>query len=830
MSKTCNVCHQTYPDHLQACPHCAKKRQEDSSVIRLHDPNRDVEDSSIEILPEKVPEKKKTHLAPKGRDTKLVGMPPSDEADIGQETTKHSGRAPKTMIAGPSKGEAYTSKSSMEFDLEEEEKRKSAEIRKGNYGGSSVEISLPDASDSSMEIDLDAEQKGSSVEMGKEKKGGSSVEIHLPSESDSSLEIAKEHKPGSSTEIGRELKTGSSVEIKLPSDSDSSLEIAKEQKPGSSTEIGREMKTGSSVEIAMDKKTGSSVEIALPKKKHEDGSDSSLLLGGPGSDVGYDEPAHDRITVEEEDRGGESAVDLAGARTTPVEEIDEGMSSGSGARAATRRTPPVAGARPPKKAGAGRGLLVGAGAGLIAASLLWIFGPLDGLRGSLRETVGLSAEKKTSAGLALNQKASGIVAKQQGLEQPVVDKNDEAAAPKAAGEKNDEAAAPKAASDKKDESAAPKSVPAKEPEKKAATVPAKEKEPAETKAVAEPTPEPAPIVEKKPDLFAQVAPAVKLAKDQKYQEAAAMLQKVRDSGATKDEAFLRCCDELIASWQVREKLGTAGAKQDPISAVDSLLKEKKDASAAMAAAMEKIKSADPKAGNLSQGIDALLQAAKKADDQAKKAEEQAKTAQAGLKKLEKEKEDAQGALAATTNLLKNGKYLDQQSPNLAQGVEKLLADKKNSDAEVTQANARLKEAEETIQDMTQKLIDAKQLKPGEKPVRVVRAPSQDADLTLGEKYYSAGVIQYWKGDYAAAEKDLVTATRYFKDDARFFYYLGLTLWQEGRHAEANEAFQKGNELESKSRPSSPQINAMLERVQGTARQAIDQARERPLNQ
>ena len=240
----------------------------------------------------------------------------------------------------------------------------------------------------------------------------------------------------------------------------------------------------------------------------------------------------------------------------------------------------------------------------------------------------------------------------------------------------------------------------------------------------------------------------------------------------------------------------------------------------MTAAMEKIKSADPKAGNLSQGIDALLEAAKKADDQAK-------AAQAGLKKLEKEKEDAQGALMATTNLLKPGNYLDAQNPNLPQGVEKLLTDKKNSDTQVSQANAKLKEAEETIQDMTQKLIDAKQLKPGEKPVRTARAPSQDADLTLAEKYYSAGVIQYWKGDYAAAEKDFATAIRYFKDDARFFYYFGLTCLQQGKRAEATEAFQKANELESKSRPSSAQINAMLERVQGIARQAIDQAREHP---
>ena len=811
MSKTCSVCRRAYPDHLQACPHCAKTREEDSSVIRLHDPGQQdwtdspssssdgrrgdvitidpvaeapggsADDSSIEILPEKAGGKKKTHLAPKGRDTKLVGLPP-DEADIGQQPTKPPGRsAPKTMIAGPAKGEARSSE------------------------------------DSSMEINLEEKKKGSSLEMGKEKKAGSSFEISLPGTSESSLVIGREKKVGSSTEFGKEKKSGSSVEINLPSESDSSLEVDKEYKPGSSTEIGREKKTGSSVEIALDKKSGSSVEIRLPKEKHDDSPSSSLLLGGPGSDIGSGEPSSDQMSFEDEAKGDDSsAVDLASPpRRAHLEEDDEEMTSDSAVVAETRTPGPEARGRPAKKAGAGLGQLIGVGAGLLAASLLWIFGPLDGLRGSLRETVGLSQEKKTASGLH-----------QIGISLPAGGNQREAPAPQPAPGKEPEEKKPAPLPAKEPAETKPAVVPApapdKEPdEKKPASVPARE--PAETKPV---VPAPGPIAEKTPtekgpDLLAQVAPAVKLAKEQKYQEAAALLQKVRGAGTTNDETFLRCCDELLASWKLREKLGTAGARQgDPLSALDSLLKEKKEASSAMTAAMEKIKSADPKAGNLSQGIDALLEAAKKADDQAK-------AAQAGLKKLEKEKEDTQGALTATTNLLKPGNYLDAQRPNLAQGVEKLLADKKNSDTQVSQANAKLKEAEETIQDMTQKLIDAKQLKPGEKPVRTSRAPSQDADLTLAEKYYSAGVIQYWKGDYPAAEKDFTTAIRYFKDDARFFYYLGLTSWQEGKRAEATEAFQKANELESKSRPSSAQINAMLERVQGTARQAIDQAREHP---
>jgi hypothetical protein len=586
------------------------------------------------------------------------------------------------------------------------------------------------------------------------------------------------------------------------------VEFGKEKKSGSSVEMSREEKPGSSVEMALEKQGGSSMEINPPERKDEDSPSSSLLLGGPGSDVGSGKPSSDQLRIGDEARGDDSsAVDL-GSPAVRMEEEEEAMTSDS---AVVAETPAVRqpGDRPAKRGGAGLGLLIGGGAGVLAASLLWIFGPLDGLRGSLRETVGLSAEKRAQVPGSLHQIGISLPAAANQQEPPDIK-------PGAGDEPPEKKPAP-ASTDEP-----PQTKPATE-----AIGEPREKKP-------EASPAPVKTVEKsapdKPDLLAQVAPAIKLAKEQKYQEAAAMLQKVRGAGTAADEPFARFCDELLASWQLREKLGTAGdpaRKNDPLSALDSLLKDKKDASSAVTAAMEKIKSADPKAESLNQGIDSLLGAAKKADEQVKKAEEQVKTTQAGVKKLEKEKDEAQVALTATANLLKAGNYLDMQSPNPAQGVEKLLADKKSSDAQAHQASAKLKEAEETIQDMTQKLVEAKYLKPGEKPVRSTRAPSQDADLTLAEKYYLSGVSHYWGGDYAAAEKDLAKAIGYFKDDARFYYYFGLACWEQGKRDQANEAFQKGTELESRSRPSSAQINATLERIQGAARATIDQAREHP---
>src|SRR5262249_53004873 len=163
-------------------------------------------------------------------------------------------------------------------------------------------------------------------------------------------------------------------------------------KSGSSLEIALDKKPGSSVEIALDKESGSSMEIELPKKHDDAGPSSSLLLGGPGSDVGSGKPSSDQMTIGEEAREDDSsAVDLGSPARVQFDATEGAMTSDSAvvaeAPAAVSETPDRS-IWPTKRRGAGMGLLVGAGAGVLAASLLWVFG-LDGLRASLRETVGL---------------------------------------------------------------------------------------------------------------------------------------------------------------------------------------------------------------------------------------------------------------------------------------------------------------------------------------------------------------------------------------------------------------------------------------------------------
>ena len=145
------------------------------------------------------------------------------------------------------------------------------------------------------------------------------------------------------------------------------------------------------------------MEIDLPKRHDDAGPSSSLLLGGPGSDIGSGKPSSDQLAIREEARGEDSsAVDLGSPARIQFDEAGEAMTSDS----AVAETPSAVSERPDKrvskKGRASMGLLIAGGAGVLAASLLWIFGPLDGLRGSLRETVGLNT-KKTQVASAQQQ-------------------------------------------------------------------------------------------------------------------------------------------------------------------------------------------------------------------------------------------------------------------------------------------------------------------------------------------------------------------------------------------------------------------------------------------
>ena len=101
-----------------------------------------------------------------------------------------------------------------------------------------------------------------------------------------------------------------------------------------------------------------------------------------------------------------------------------------------------------------------------------------------------------------------------------------------------------------------------------------------------------------------------------------------------------------------------------------------------------------------------------------------------------------------------------------------------------------------------------------------------ADPVEAEKHYAAGLRRYNDREYAKAEKEFFTAVEQDGQDARYYYYLGLSQLMQGDR-DAFEDFAQGARLEQQDRPSCAAVSAALERVQGPARLRLNAVRDRP---
>jgi tetratricopeptide (TPR) repeat protein len=100
------------------------------------------------------------------------------------------------------------------------------------------------------------------------------------------------------------------------------------------------------------------------------------------------------------------------------------------------------------------------------------------------------------------------------------------------------------------------------------------------------------------------------------------------------------------------------------------------------------------------------------------------------------------------------------------------------------------------------------------------------DPMEAEKHYAAGLNWYNDREYAKAEKEFFTAVEQDSQDARYFYYLGLSQLMQGDR-DAFENFEQGARLEQQDRPPRAAVSAALERVQGPARLQLNNVRDRP---
>ncbi len=98
------------------------------------------------------------------------------------------------------------------------------------------------------------------------------------------------------------------------------------------------------------------------------------------------------------------------------------------------------------------------------------------------------------------------------------------------------------------------------------------------------------------------------------------------------------------------------------------------------------------------------------------------------------------------------------------------------------------------------------------------------DSVLAE-LYGHGVHAYFAGQYQDAHGYLTTAIDQGTQDPRTFYFRGLAYASLGRPDEAKADFQKGAELETRGADRVYPVSDSLQRVQGSARIAIERQRQ-----
>jgi hypothetical protein len=95
-----------------------------------------------------------------------------------------------------------------------------------------------------------------------------------------------------------------------------------------------------------------------------------------------------------------------------------------------------------------------------------------------------------------------------------------------------------------------------------------------------------------------------------------------------------------------------------------------------------------------------------------------------------------------------------------------------------------------------------------------------------EKHYASGLRWYFAREYPKAEKEFLAAVGNDGQDARYFYFLGLSRLAQGSR-EAYEDFEQAARLEKQDRPSPAAVSDALERIQGPVRRIVNEVRNRP---
>lgn len=328
-------------------------------------------------------------------------------------------------------------------------------------------------------------------------------------------------------------------------------------------------------------------------------------------------------------------------------------------------------------------------------------------------------------------------------------------------------------------------------------------------------------------------------------DATSAKKEAEDKGKLLDAAKL-------AADAATAKLKAVDATLDPILEkfkAAKLIDDKADREKALAALPDAVKKA-----NLITGEGELAKLAKELTDtrdlMKKQKDDADKKLATALGDLTTAKKDAEKQLADAKTASQKAMAdlqakVDQADKRIVDEVKKAVAAAtKDADAKLAMAQATLTEQKKAADlDLQKERVaradDAKQfeaklaqrLEQFEKDLASARAgavvPLSDLATAKAEQSaaaYDRGTSAYFAGRYADAEKAFAEAAKADPADARYWYFLGLSKYAQGRSSDAANDFKTGAEWESRAKPGRRSVAAALERIQGPARLALEAAR------
>ena len=212
----------------------------------------------------------------------------------------------------------------------------------------------------------------------------------------------------------------------------------------------------------------------------------------------------------------------------------------------------------------------------------------------------------------------------------------------------------------------------------------------------------------------------------------------------------------------------------------------------------------------------------RADEAIKSAKQLADTRKAELAKAEKALADAQAR--AQKELLELETKLKAER---ADAIRAAIADKQK---EIAELRGRLgKESELVRNELSGRIIalekEVADLKAySTKLEQLLGSESRLKDASIGDKHFAVAYTRFFQGRYAEAESEFKQAIEAFAADARYYYFLGLAQYQQGKTKDAEASLRQGAELERMGRTSPMDISLALERIQGPLRRYVYQFR------